>query len=150
MNAPDARALARLSTLQQLASQQEDSSARQLADALARLAQAEDRCTELRHYEHEYLSREPRAGSVAALRQHAGFVARLREAVRFQTERVGALSAEAERARLRWIGLHREVEKLEMLQANVRESLRQHAARAAGREQDEHGRVGWLRQQAVG
>lgn len=149
MKSNDAGSLARLSTLQKLAVQQEDAAARQLAEALARLAQADDRCTELCHYEQEYLASEPRAGSVAALRQHSGFVAKLREAVRFQTDRVSTLAAEAECARQRWIGLHREVEKLEALEANVREALQHEAARAAGREADERGRIGWLRQQAV-
>jgi flagellar export protein FliJ len=148
MNAPDSASLQRLATLQRLAEQQEETAARQLSDALAQLANAEDRCAELRRYELEYLAQPPRAFSVAALRHHAGFVARLAEAVRYQTERSTSLAQEAERARSRWVGLHREVEKLDQLTRQVRETMRQAANRSLHRTMDEHGQLGWQRQQA--
>ncbi|MES2683677.1 MAG: flagellar export protein FliJ [Pseudomonadota bacterium] len=150
MNAPDANSLQRLALLQRLATQQEDQAARQLADALARHANAEDRRVELQAYEQEYAARVPTAGGVQALSHHAGFLAKLREAIRFQAERALSMAQEVERVRARWIGLHREVEKLEQLSLNVQQQLRHHASRREGRELDELAQRGWVRQQAMG
>lgn len=154
MNAQNASPLQRLALLQRLAAEQEDRAARQLADALARHANAEDRRSELVHYEMEYMARTPgdsgRASSVAALAQHAGFVAKLREAVQFQNERAQQLSVEVEQARARWVALHRELEKLEQLSAAAQQEIRRVESRRESRELDELATRGWVLRQAVG
>lgn len=150
MTAANASSLQRLELLQRLAGQQEDQAARQLADALAKHANAEDRRAELQQYELEYAARIPAGAGVAALRDHAGFLAKLRAAVGFQCERTQLLAAEVERARARWVGLHREVEKLAQLETGARHELRQLDARRQSRESDELAVRGWMRQQAVG
>lgn len=150
MNASNTSSLQRLELLQRLATQQEDQTARALADALARHANAEDRRAELQQYEQEYAARIPASAGVAALRHHAGFLAKLRSAVSFQCERVQLLSGEVDRARARWVALHREVEKLAQLETGARQQLRQLDARRQSRESDELAVRGWMRQQAVG
>lgn len=143
-------ALHRLALLQSLAVQQEDHAARLLAEALARHANGEDRRVELLAYEQEYAARQPQGGGVQGLSRHAGFLSKLREALRFQTERVQGLGLEVERARTRWIGTHHEVEKLDQLAAAARQQLQDHAGRREARELDELAQGGWLRQQAAG
>lgn len=150
MNSPDATSLQRLHTLQRLASQAEDHAARQLAEALSRHANAGDRQHELHQYEQEYAARTPTSGGVSALSRHAGFLAKLRDAVRFQTERTQALAQEVERARARWIALHREVEKLEQLGDSARRQIAHSDARWQARELDERAQQGWARQRAAG
>lgn len=158
MNAHPASSLQRLELLQRLASQQEDHAARQLADALARHANAEDRRAELYHYELEYASRTPSGGaqsghaaaSVMTLAHHAGFLAKLREAVRFQSERVQNFAAEVELARSRWVALHCELEKLGQLDSSARQQLRQLESRREARELDELASRGWVQRQALG
>lgn len=150
MNATHPSPLQRLELLQRLASQQEDHAARQLADALAKHANAMDRSAELVHYEMEYAAREPTASGVQALSHHAGFLAKLREAVRFQNQRVQMLANEVESARARWMSLHRELEKLAQLEVSARQHLRQVEFRRESRELDELATRGWVLQQAVG
>lgn len=150
MNAPDATSLQRLSTLQRLAAQQEDQAARQLADALTRHANAEDRHAELVRYEAEYAERTPTAASVQGLSHHAGFLMKLRDAVRFQAERVQGFAREVEQARVRWIGLHREVEKLDQLSLNAQRQIAATDSRLQARELDELAQRGWVRLQAAG
>ena len=60
------------------------------------------------------------ARGVQALSYQAGFVSKLRDAVRFQSERVESLAGEVERARLRWMGLHREVENRRLVGPEIR------------------------------
>lgn len=156
MNAQE-QSLQRLLTLQRLAAQQEDNAARQLADALAKHANAEDRRAELLQYEIEYAGRAPGAegrsvdvaASVASLRHHAGFLSKLRDAVRFQAERVQQLSTEVDRQRARWMMLHREVEKLEQLSDATKRQLALIDSRKQARELDELAQRGWLRQRQV-
>ncbi|MDO9451375.1 MAG: flagellar export protein FliJ [Stagnimonas sp.] len=150
MNSAEANSLHRLATLQRLAAQQEDHAARQLADALAKHANAGDRHAELLQYEIEYASRVPATNGVMALTHHAGFLAKLRDAVHFQHERVGHLATEVERARLRWIALHREVEKLEQLGDAARRQIAVGESRRESRDLDELATRSWVRQQAVG
>ncbi len=149
MNQPDRHTLQRLATLQTLANQQEDSAARQLADALAKHANAQDRYGELLEYEAEYAFRTPTAGGVMALTHHAGFLAKLRDAMRFQAERVQGLAAEVERQRARWLGLHREVEKIEQLSVNARQQIAVIEGRRQARDLDELATRSWVRRQAV-
>ena len=149
MNSHAAQSLQRLETLQRLATQKEDTAARQLADALAKHANAQDRYAELLQYELEYTARAPVASGVQALTYQAGFLAKLRDAVRFQTERVETFAAEVERARLRWMGLHREVEKLEQLSVNAQQQINVVESRRTARELDELAQRGWSRQRAV-
>lgn len=149
MNSHAVQSLQRLETLQRLAAQQEDSAARQLADALAKHANAQDRYAELLQYELEYSARTPAAIGVQALTHQAGFLSKLRDAVRFQTERVEAFAADVERARLRWMGLHREVEKLEQLGVNAQRQIDVVENRRTARELDELAQHGWSRLRAV-
>lgn len=149
MNQPDRHTLQRLATLQTLAAQQEDTAARQLADALAKHANAQDRYAELLEYEAEYAFRTPTAGGVMALSHHAGFLSKLRDAMRFQSDRVQGFAAEVERLRGRWMGLHREVEKLEQLGCSARQQMAVVEARKQSREIDDFAQRSWVRQQAV-
>ncbi len=149
MNSPQAQSLQRLSTLQRLAVAQEDTAARQLAEALAKHANAQDRHAELLQYEMEYAGRPPVAVGVQALGHHAGFLAKLRDAVRFQTERVSLFADEVERARSRWMGMHREVEKLEQLGAAAQRQIEAIDSRRQSRELDELAQRGWVRQQVT-
>lgn len=149
MNAPE-QSLQRLNTLQRLAAQQEDQAARQLAEALNRHANASDRHAELVQYEIEYAARTPGVGGVLALSRHAGFLAKLRDALKFQQERVQQLSVEVDRARARWIGLHREVEKLEQLGEVAKRQMLAADSRRQSRELDELAQRSWVRQQAAG
>jgi len=145
-----ASSLQRLAVLQDLATQQEDTAAKQLADALARHANAEDRRAELLRYEIEYAAQPPAtAGGVKALSQQAGFLARLREAVRFQDERVQLLSNEVEQARGRWVSVHRELEKLGQLEAGALRQLQQSESRKENREQDELAARRWSQGRAT-
>lgn len=146
MNSHAAQSLQRLETLQRFAAQQEDTAARQLADALAKHANAQDRYTELLQYELEYSARTPVASGVQALTYQAGFLSKLRDAVRFQTERVESFAAEVDRTRLRWLGLHREVEKLEQLAVNAQRQIDVVENRRSARELDELAQRGWSRQ----
>ena len=149
MTSQSAQSLKRLDTLQRLATQQEDSAARQLADALAKHANAQDRYAELMQYELEYTARSPVARGVQALSYQAGFVSKLRDAVRFQSERVESLAGDVELARLRWMGLHREVEKLEQLGVNAQRQIDVVENRRNARELDELAQRGWARQRAL-
>jgi flagellar FliJ protein len=152
MNAAQASALHRLETLRQLAAEKEDRASRELATALARHANAQDRHAELLRYEQEYAERgsstEVALSStrVQALQHRAGFLTKLREAVQFQTERAASLGAEVERARARWVSLHREVDKLDQLRETTRQQIAAVEARRDAKEQDEFAQQGWLRQ----
>jgi len=148
MNAPE-QSLQRLATLQRLAAQQEDQAARQLAEALSRHGNAADRHTELVQYEIEYAARTPNASGVLALSRHAGFLSKLRDALKFQHDRVQQLGLEVDRARARWVGLHREVEKLEQLGEVARREMLAADSRRQSRELDELAQRGWVRQQQV-
>lgn len=150
MNRHEAASLQRLETLQQLARQQEERAARQLADALAKHANAQDRHAELLRYEIEYAQgASTSAASILTLRHHAGFLTKLREAVGFQAERIHALAAELERSRSRWMALHREVEKLEQLAEAARRQIARSETRQQSRELDELAQRGWLVQQVA-
>lgn len=123
----------------------EDQAAKLLAEALRRHAQAESRHAELCRYEAEYAERPlPETTGVNNLRHGAAFLARLREAVRFQTERLASSVREVEQARAHWLATHREVEKLDRLLAQAAQEARQKDARRQGREMDENAVRGFM------
>lgn len=135
----------RFEPLRQRAAGLEDQAAKLLAEALRRHAQAESRHAELCRYEAEYAERPlPETTGVNSLRHNAAFLARLREAVRFQAERVASSAQEVERARAHWLASHREVEKLDRLLAQAAQEARQKDARRQGREMDENAVRGFM------
>lgn len=145
------QAASRFTPLHQRAVGLEDRSAQALAAALGRHAQAEDRHAELCRYEAEYAARQlPASTGVNVLRQHAAFLARLREAVRFQADRLALAARELERAQQHWLASHREVEKLERLMAQCQQEAVRVEARRQSREQDEAALRIHLRQQSLG
>ena len=133
MNSPD-----RLAPLRRRAALLEEHAAQTLAAALARNAQAEARHAELCRYETEYAERAlPGHTAVLALRQQSAFLARLREAVAFQAERLRRSAENVEQARARWLDAHREVEKLDLLAAQLARQLQLRDQRRQSRDMDE-------------
>ncbi len=140
----------RFEPLRQRAARLEDSAAQALSSVLARHAHAEARHAELCRYEAEYAARNlPDSTGVNTLRHHAAFLARLRDAVRFQADSVARSSQEVERLRGQWLAAHREVEKLDRLTAQCLQEAAQAEARRQGREQDEAALRGHLAQRAL-
>ena len=128
----------RLAPLRRRAALLEEQAAQALAAALARHTQAEARHAELCRYETEYAERAlPGRTAVLALRQQSAFLARVRDAVAFQTERRRRSAEEVEQARARWLDAHREVEKLDLLAAQFARQLQQREQRRQSREMDE-------------
>lgn len=133
MNSPD-----RLAPLRRRAALLEEQAAQALAAALTRNTQAEARHAELCRYEAEYAERAlPGRTAVLALRQQAAFLARLRDAVGFQAERRRRCAAEVEQQRARWLEAHREVEKLDLLAAQLARQAQQQEQRRQSRDMDE-------------
>ena len=128
----------RLAPLRRRAALLEDRAAQALSAALSRHAQAEARHAELCRYEAEYAERDlPTATAIGALRQQAAFLARLREAVRFQAEVSRRCAEELERVRACWLETHQEVEKLDRLVSQLAREAQRQDARRQGREMDE-------------
>lgn len=128
----------RLEPLRRRAALLEDRAAQVLAAALSRHAQAEAKHAELCRYEAEYAGRHlPESTAIGALRQQAAFLARLREAVRYQAESSRRSAEDVERFRSRWLATHQEVEKLDRLAAQLSREAQKLEARRQNREMDE-------------
>lgn len=97
----------KLEPVGELAAEAERASAVAVAAAQSRLADAERRAVELRHYLAEYQEmfqqRAKRGMGVSGMRDYQMFIARLSEAVRHQDGLLLQLQAECERAHAGWL-----------------------------------------------
>lgn len=128
----------RLALLRRRAALIEDRAAQMLSAALSRHEQAEARHAELCRYEAEYSDRAlPTTTGIGTLRHQAAFLARLRDAVRFQAECSRRAAEDVDRVRSRWLETHQEVEKLDRLAAQLGREAQQQENRRQARDMDE-------------
>jgi len=128
----------RLALLRRRAALLEDRAAQVMSAALSRHELAESRHAELCRYEAEYADRAlPASTGIGTLRHQAAFLARLRDAVRYQAECSRRAAEDVERFRSRWLETHQEVEKLDRLAAQLGREAQQQEHRRQAREMDE-------------
>jgi len=131
----------RLEPVGALAEEAERRCAAQLAGAQARVAEAEQRCVELKRYLTEYqgmFQRRATAGiGVSGMRDYQTFIARLSEAVRQQVSVIAQLQAECEHARARWLEAAARKSAVRKVIANVRSEDQKMEDRRNQKESDE-------------
>lgn len=108
------KSLKRLQPIRHLAEDREQQSAKRFAESQRRLNEAESKLRELRNYLHDYQMKgglpDPRL-----LENRFAFLARLREAERYQTQAVQNARGASEQERQLWLNRRREVQVLDKL-----------------------------------
>lgn len=132
----------RLEPVREIAHEAERDCARRVAGTERRLAEAEQRCAELRRYHGEYQhSMQQRASvglEVRSLREFQVFLARLASAIEAQQGLVVQLQAECERERGQLRGAMTRHQALSKVIERVRSDERRQEDRRTQRETDEH------------
>lgn len=126
----------RLVPLQQVAESREDQALQRVMERHRTLAEREQRLSELQAYLQEYQKAVP-GTTPSMLVNRQAFVARLREAERFQRQAVETARAECDSERARWMLKRRDVAVLDQLAACYHRKERRDEERHAQRHLDE-------------
>lgn len=126
----------RLFPLQTLAETREDAAALKLAEVQRRHADQETRLQDLRRYAQEY-AHAPAGATPALLLNRQAFLARLREAERFQEQAVEEARLAVEAERTTWLLKRRDVSVLDQLAACYRGRERRQSERREQGSNDE-------------
>ena len=132
----------RLEPVGAMADEVERECAAEVAGVLARMADAERRCVELKRYLGEYQSmfqQRAKAGmGVTGMRDYQTFIARLGEAVRQQEGVIAQLQVDCERVRARWLQAAARKSAVRKVIAKVRSEDQKVEERRSQKESDEH------------
>lgn len=132
----------RLEPVGAMADEVERECAAEVAGVLARMADAERRCVELKRYLGEYQSmfqQRAIAGiGVTGMRDYQTFIARLGEAVRQQEGVIAQLQVDCERVRARWLQAAARKSAVRKVIAKVRSEDQKVEERRSQKESDEH------------
>ena len=136
---------ARLQPLQQIADQVEDEARRQMAECQRQVAEHETRLAELQRYLADYLAADSRDSTPALVVNRHAFIARLREAERFQRTLLEQAQERRDAERTRWLLKRRDVGVLEQLAASYRMQEQRHVERQVQKDSDERAGQAYLR-----
>lgn len=132
----------RLEPVGAMADEVERECAAEVAGVLARMADAERRCVELKRYLGEYQSmfqqRATAGMGVTGMRDYQTFIARLTEAVRQQEGVIAQLQVDCERVRARWQQAAARKSAVRKVIAKVRSEDQKVEERRSQKESDEH------------
>lgn len=126
----------RLIPLQTVAESREDEAARRLRDCQRQLTEHEARLEEIRRYTREYAEAPPQ-GAAHLLVNRQAFLARLKEAERFQEKAVEDARLAVDAERLKWLLKRRDVSVLDQLAACYRSREQRQEQRRDQRGADE-------------
>ncbi len=140
---------ARLEPLQLVADQREDEAMRAMAECQRLVAEHETRLLELQRYLQDYVVTASAASTPALISNRHAFMAKLRDAEKFQKTLLEQAKERCEAERTRWLLKRRDVGVLEQLAASYRTQERQHIERIAQKESDERSSQGHFRALAM-
>ncbi len=113
------------------------------------VAEHETRLVELQRYLQDYAAAASDACTPALVSNRHAFLAKLREAEKFQNSLLEQARDRCEAERTRWLLKRRDVGVLEQLAASYRTQERQQIERLAQKDSDERASLGHVRLQAM-
>ena len=140
---------ARLEPLKVVADQREDEAMRAMAECQRQVAEHEARLTELQRYLQDYLNSESSANTPALISNRHAFLARLRDAEKFQKTVLEQAKERCDAERTRWLLKRRDVGVLEQLAASYRSQERQQEERVIQKDSDERASQSYFRAMAL-
>ena len=127
----------RLEPLQMVAEQREEEAVRAMAECRRRVEEHETRLSELQRYLQEYTEQASKFSTPALMSNRQAFVAKLREAEKFQQQLLQQAKDFGEAERMRWLLKRRDVGVLEQLAASYRLQERRQDAHREQKNLDE-------------
>jgi flagellar FliJ protein len=140
---------ARLEPLQVVADQREDEAMRAMAECQRLVTEHENRLKELQRYLQDYLDSGSAASTPALINNRHAFLAKLRDAEKFQSNLLEQAKQRCEAERARWLLKRRDVGVLEQLAASYRVQERQQQERVVQRDSDERASQSYFRAMAL-
>jgi len=140
---------ARLEPLQLVADKREDEAMRAMAECQRQVAEHEARLTELQRYMQEYANSNVAASTPALISNRHAFLAKLREAEKYQQSVLEQAKERSEAERTRWLLKRRDVGVLEQLAASYRTQERQQTERISQKDADERASQSYFRSLAL-
>jgi flagellar FliJ protein len=132
-----------------VADQREDEAMRAMAECQRQVAEHEVRLTELQRYMQDYANTVVEASTPALISNRHAFLAKLREAEKFQNTLLEQARERCEAERTRWLLKRRDVGVLEQLAASYRTQERQQVERIEQKDSDERASQGHFRALAM-